>query len=155
MCGVNSPRQRAPRFAVRRWRALCVLGLLVGLLGMHGLAPGGGLPGQAHAQPMHAQPSHAQPTHAQPSHAAQTHEGTSAAHQPQATPYGQCGHGHVQHADATCASGAVSGGPVLPLLVADPVPVSVREDVVRAHAVADPDGARAPPSLSELQLLRI
>ncbi|MFF5981362.1 DUF6153 family protein [Streptomyces olindensis] len=145
MCSVSSPGQCAPRFAVRRWRALCVLGLLVGLLGMHGLAPGGGLPGQMHAQPMHAQPSHAD----------QTHEGTSAAHHPRATSYGHCGHGHVQHADATCASGAVGGGPVLPLLVADPVPVSVREDVVRAHTVADPDGARAPPSLSELQLLRI
>ncbi|WP_232840453.1 DUF6153 family protein [Streptomyces sp. Go-475] len=150
MCGVNSPRQRAPRFAVRRWRALCVLGLLVGLLGMHGLAPGGGLPGQ-----MHAQPAHGQPTPAQHSHATQTHEGTSAAHHPQATPYGQCGHGHVQHADATCASGAVGGGPVLPLLVADPVPVPVREDVVRARDGAGPDGARASPSLSELQLLRI
>ncbi|MET9818720.1 MULTISPECIES: DUF6153 family protein [unclassified Streptomyces] len=140
MCGVNSSGQCAPRFAVRRWRALCVLGLLVGLLGMHGLAPGGGLPVQAHAVPVQAAESH----------------GASESHHPQVMPYGHCGDdGHVRHADATCASGAVGGGPVLPLLVADPVPVPVREDVVRARAVAGPDGARAPPSLSELQLLRI
>ncbi|GGW82119.1 hypothetical protein GCM10010383_07800 [Streptomyces lomondensis] len=132
---------------------LCVLGLLAGLLGMHGLAPGGGLPERTHAQPTQAQPTHVlQPQVAQ-APAVQHH---AAAHtHPQVMPYGHCGDGHVQHADATCASGAVGGGPVLPLLVADPVPVSVRQDAVRAYAVVDPDGARAPPSLSELQLLRI
>lgn len=135
MSTVNSPGQRTLRPIARRWRALCVLGLLAGLLGMHGLAPGGGVPHQMH-------------TH-------QIHEGHAVQTQPQAMPYGHCGDGHVQHADATCASGAVGGGPVLPSLVTDPVPVAVREDVVRAYAVVDPDGARAPPSLAELQLLRI
>jgi hypothetical protein len=33
--------------------------------------------------------------------------------------------------------------------------VAVGESAVRAYAVVDSDGARAPPSLAELQLLRI
>ncbi|MFF7376324.1 DUF6153 family protein [Streptomyces massasporeus] len=133
---MNSPGQRAQRTVVRRWHVLCVLGLLAGLLGMHGLAPGGGLPGQAHGEQGHA----------------------SRAEMPRAhvVPYVHCGgDGHVQHADATCASGAVGGGPVVPPLVADPAPVGEGESAVRAYAVVDTEGARAPPSLSELQLLRI
>ncbi|MGX1619302.1 DUF6153 family protein [Streptomyces sp. NPDC055506] len=132
MGAVNSPVQRAPRSVVRRWRVLCVLGLLAGLLGMHGLAPGGAVP---------------QGTHVSDSHAPQTHS--------QATPYAHCGGGSVHHADATCASGALSGGPVLPPLVPDPVPGGVAADVVRAFAGGEAEGARAPPSLAELQLLRI
>ncbi len=68
---------------------------------------------------------------------------------------GSCGGGHLQHADAVCASGAVSDGPVLPAPVPDPVPVVVGDGIVRAYAADAPDGARAPPSLAELQLLRI
>ncbi|MEU0219645.1 DUF6153 family protein [Streptomyces sp. NPDC006265] len=68
---------------------------------------------------------------------------------------GHCGDGHVQHADATCASGAVAGGPLVPPLVPDPAPVGEGESAVRAYAVVNTEGARAPPSLSELQLLRI
>ncbi|KOV98629.1 hypothetical protein ADK65_22485 [Streptomyces sp. NRRL B-1140] len=111
---------------------LCVLGLLAGLLGMHGLAPGGGLPGAAH-----------------------TRHADALTVQTQFVPYAHCAGGHARHADATCASGAVGGGPVLPPLVADPVPGGVGESAVRAYAVVDTEGARAPPSLSELQLLRI
>ncbi|MER5578133.1 DUF6153 family protein [Streptomyces massasporeus] len=143
---VNSPGQRAQRTVVRRWHVLCVLGLLVGLLGMHGLAPGGGLPGQTHGEQAHASQA-AAPR----SHVLETHEPRT-----QVMPYGHCGDcGHVQHADATCASGAVGGGPVVPPLVPDPVPVGDGESAVRAYAFADTEGARAPPSLSELQLLRI
>ncbi|WP_328414410.1 DUF6153 family protein [Streptomyces violaceus] len=134
---VNSPVQRASRPAVRRWRVWCVLGLLAGLLGMHGLAPGGGVP----------QGTHGQQSHSSHSHVTQTHS--------QVMPYGHCGGGSVQHADATCASGALSGGPVLPPLVPDPVPGGVGEGVVRVLAVAEAEDARAPPSLAELQLLRI
>jgi hypothetical protein len=39
--------------------------------------------------------------------------------------------------------------------VPDPVAGVVRDESVRAYAGADPEGARAPPSLAELQLLRI
>ncbi|MFD8234647.1 DUF6153 family protein [Streptomyces sp. NPDC059696] len=134
---MNSPRRCAPRLALRPWHVLGVLGLLAGLLGMHGLAPGGGLPGAAHGRHMDALTVDALTVRTQ------------------SVPYAHCADGHVQHADATCASGAVSGGPVLPPLAPDPVPAAVRESAVRAYAVVDTEAARAPPSLSELQLLRI
>jgi uncharacterized low-complexity protein len=144
---VNSPGQRAPRTAVRRWRAPAVLALLVGLLGMHGLAPGGGVPQQTHTGQAHARQSHA----VLRVHEPETSRAAACGH----CGDGNCGGGHAQHADATCASGAVGGGPVLPPLVPDPVPAVVGEGAVRAHAVVEPDGARGPPSLAELQLLRI
>ncbi|MFJ8049878.1 DUF6153 family protein [Streptomyces luteogriseus] len=137
---MNSPGQRAQRTVVRRWHVLCVLGLLVGLLGMHGLAPGGGLPRPGHGQQAHASQAAVPRTHGSETHV---------------MPCGHCGDGHVQHADATCASGAVAGGPLVPPLVPDPVPVGEGESAVRAYAVVNTEGARAPPSLSELQLLRI
>ncbi|MFH9986894.1 DUF6153 family protein [Streptomyces luteogriseus] len=142
---MDSPGQRAQRTVVRRWHLLCVLGLLVGLLGMHGLAPGGGLPRQGHGEQAHASQTAGPRTLA------------STAHEPEirVVHCGHCGDGHVQHADATCASGAVAGGPLVPPLVPDPVPVGEGESAVRAYAVVNTEGARAPPSLSELQLLRI
>ncbi|GAB2841811.1 DUF6153 family protein [Streptomyces deserti] len=144
---MNGPEQRDPRPPVRWWRALCVLGLLAGVLAMHGLAPGGGAPEHSHARPATAA---AAPEH---SHARSATTVVVTAHGE--CPDGQCGGGHAQHADPTCASAAVSGGPVLPTLVPDPVPAPVRADAVRAAAPAAPDGARAPPDLAELQLLRI
>ncbi|MEU4462321.1 DUF6153 family protein [Streptomyces sp. NPDC024017] len=152
---MNSPGQRAPRLAVRRRHVLCVLGLLAGLLGMHGLAPGGGLPRPMHTQQAAALHSHTPQAHTPQSHTPQAHTPRTPVLQAHLMPYGHCGEGHVQHADASCASGAVGGGPVLPPLVQDPVPVVEGESAVRAYAVADTDGARAPPSLAELQLLRI
>ncbi|MFF0087622.1 DUF6153 family protein [Streptomyces canus] len=68
---------------------------------------------------------------------------------------GNCGGGHLQHADPTCMSGAVPGGPALPALVPDPMALSVHADTVSSYAAGTPDGARAPPSLAQLQLLRI
>ncbi|WP_416984572.1 DUF6153 family protein [Streptomyces sp. T028] len=117
-------------------RAVCVLGLLVGLLGMHGLAPGGAQSAHAEARPMAVVAS------------AEAHDGC-------AGDEGHCGGGHARHADSTCASAAVSGGPVLPGLAADPAPVAVSDEIPCPYAAAAPDGARAPPSLAELQLLRI
>ncbi|MFA3874114.1 DUF6153 family protein [Streptomyces sp. MMCC 100] len=160
---MRSPEQHVQRPPARWWQGVCVLGLLAGLLGMHGLAPGGGLPerstGHPHASaaPMAAStdtdadsnsdsdtPSEASP----PMGAVEAHAGC-----PQDD--GSCGGGHLRHADAVCASGAVSDGPVLPAPVPDPVPVVVGDGTVRAYAVDAPDGARAPPTLAELQLLRI
>ncbi|MGI5458698.1 DUF6153 family protein [Streptomyces sp. CA-249302] len=114
------------------WRALLVLGLLAGLLGMHGLAPGGGL--MEHSAPRHL------------SVAVAAHDGCGG---------GGCGGGQVHHADQTCASAAVSGGPTLPALVPDPVAAAVPDDAPCPYAGTAPDGARAPPDLAELQLLRI
>ncbi|NEA98029.1 DUF6153 family protein [Streptomyces sp. SID13726] len=113
-----------------RWRALLLLALLVGLLGMHGLAPGGGVHGHERVESAHA---------------VTLDEGC----------HDGCGSGHLHHADSTCASGALSGGPVLPALAPDPALTVVGQDEPCSEVVASQDGARAPPSLSELQLLRI
>ncbi|WP_253191373.1 DUF6153 family protein [Streptomyces sp. M1013] len=154
---MRSPEQHAQRPPVRWWRVVCVLGLLAGLFGMHGLAPGGGLPvhsaghqpaSAASSAPMAAGAAHGGVPHGGAAHSAETHAGC-----PQGD--GSCGGGHLQHADAMCASGAVNDGPVLPAPVPDPVPVGGCEGTVRVRAVDAPDGARAPPSLAELQLLRI
>ncbi|MGW0458367.1 DUF6153 family protein [Streptomyces tendae] len=170
----SSTEQHVPGPPVR-WRlAVCVLGLLAGLFGMHGLAPVGGLPehsaGRSHASaapeaadahatepppmpstppaPMAAGGAHADAARTGEALAGEAHAGC-----PQGD--GSCGGGHLRHADAMCASGAVSDGPVLPAPVPDPVPVVGCDGTVRVHAVDAPDGARAPPSLAELQLLRI
>ncbi|MEU1184077.1 DUF6153 family protein [Streptomyces sp. NPDC005820] len=126
-------------------RAVCVLGLLVGLLGMHGLAPGGAWSAHAEPRPMASVGSVGS---VEAVASAEAHDGCAGEE-------GHCGGGHAQHADSTCASAAVSGGPVLPGLAADPAPVAVGDETPCRHAVAAPDGARAPPSLAELQLLRI
>ncbi|MET9252822.1 DUF6153 family protein [Streptomyces sp. NPDC003717] len=137
---MTASEQQRPRPPVWRWRAVCVLGLLAGLLGMHGLAPGGGLPSAHSAHSVTRHDTHALSL----SPAAPTHAGCEGGH---------CG--HLGHADATCASGAVGDGPALPAPVADPVPVVPVPGVARAHPADAPDGARAPPTLAELQLLRI
>ncbi|UXY26158.1 DUF6153 family protein [Streptomyces sp. HUAS TT20] len=132
---MNLAEQSAVRSPLGRWRALLVLGLLTGLLGMHALAPTGGT---GHAERAHG-----------------VHMTAEATAVDDCPGDGHCGGHHLKHADATCASGAVSGGPALPVLVPDPVAAPVRADSMRSRAAAAPDGARAPPSLAELQLLRI
>lgn len=138
MCPMPRPTQLRSRPPL--WRVLLLLGLLTGLLGMHGLSPGGGL--HSHEAMRSAHPATA---------AVSAGVGVSI---DQACHDG-CGSGHLHHADATCASGAVSGGPVLPALAPDPAFTAVGDDKPCADALASQDGARAPPSLSELQLLRI
>jgi len=132
---MTSPEQHLARPPEWRWRALLVLGVLAGLLAMHALAPGGGPEHTAGAQHM-------------------TTVAVSA-HDDCAGGGGGCGGGHVHHADPTCAAAAVSGAPVLPALLPDPAAVPVRADAVCPYAPEAPDSARAPPSLAELQLLRI
>ncbi|MFH8536676.1 DUF6153 family protein [Streptomyces tendae] len=161
----SSTEQHVPGPPVR-WRlAVCVLGLLAGLFGMHGLAPAGGLPEHSAGHPYASAapaaaaahgteppPAPSAPTAAGGVHTDAAHTGEAHAGCPQD---GSCGGGHLRHADAMCASGAVSDGPVLPAPVPDPVPFAGCDGTVRVHAVDAPDGARAPPSLAELQLLRI
>ncbi|MEW2257196.1 DUF6153 family protein [Streptomyces sp. NPDC047869] len=127
-------QQRAPRPPRRSRRALLVLAVVAGLLGMHALAPGGGTGHPARAQAQH----HAVAVMAQ-----------------DACPDGHCGGGHLHHADPSCASGAVKDGPQPPVLVPGPVTVRPPAGARRSLVAAAPDGARAPPTLAELQLLRI
>ncbi|MGW1783424.1 DUF6153 family protein [Streptomyces sp. NPDC002143] len=132
---------------VRRWRVLLVLGVLAGLLAMHALSPVGavhehaGSPSQSQSQSQHM--------------GAASGAASVSASDDCAGEGGHCGGGHLQHADPTCAAAAVSGAPALPALVPDPVAVPVRADTARSYGAEAPDCARAPPSLAELQLLRI
>ncbi|UUU32321.1 DUF6153 family protein [Streptomyces sp. CA-210063] len=119
---------------------LLVCALLLGLLGMHGLGP---------VPALHEPVGHDRPT-------ATSHAGVVVSMP------GECGHdagggsGHVHHADPTCASASVAGAPaVVPVLVPDVVSSAEPTDVRTPSAGSGPDGGRAPPSLSELQLLRI
>ncbi len=130
---MKSPAQHLAPPRVRRLRALLVLGLLAGLLGMHALAPGGG----GHERVAGAQHL--------TSFSVSAHDECG----------GDCGGGHLRHADPTCAAAAVRGTPVLPALLPDPVAVPERGDAVCPYTAEAPDSARAPPSLAELQLLRI
>ncbi|MGW2667678.1 DUF6153 family protein [Streptomyces sp. NPDC001272] len=176
--GGAGPAEAAPAFL------LLVLAVLTGLLAMHGLAPGTlprptatALSGAAHhagatAPALSGAAHHAGATAPQPPGAAcgPAHTGGHAEH-PAApataprppgddrgpahtggTPHGG---GHAEHADAACAASGISGAPVLPAL--SPAPGGVPAEA--AAALAAPPGAgahgRAPPSLSELQLLRI
>ncbi|MEU6671894.1 DUF6153 family protein [Streptomyces sp. NPDC046727] len=128
----------APRPPQRRHRALLVLALLAGLLGMHALAPGGGM---GHAGAGHERAAH----------------GAVVATAPDDCPdgAGHCGDHRPHHADPSCASGAVHGGPELPGPIPDPLTVPAAADCPRSAPAATPEGARAPPDLAELQLLRI
>jgi hypothetical protein len=150
-------KARAQRLSARsplgRSRALLVLGLLAGLFGMHALAPGGLV--HEHAAPRHrmtlAVGAHDGRAADQDSRAAD-HQREASDHDSRPTDHGS---GHAQHSDPNCASGAVNGAPTLPGLMPDPVPVPEHADIVCAYALSPPDSARAPPSLAELQLLRI
>ncbi|MER6842395.1 DUF6153 family protein [Streptomyces platensis] len=132
-----------PRAAARRWRVWCVLGLLAGLLGMHGLGP-------AVASPLSSSSSSSSHEHGM---TVATVVATVRAHCPGD---GDCGGtGHVHHADSTCASAALHGPPAPPALTPSlgcPVQPAAAAGV---GAPSKRDGGRAPPDLAELQLLRI
>ncbi|WP_051741402.1 DUF6153 family protein [Streptomyces xylophagus] len=119
---------------------LLVAALLLGLLGMHGLGP----------VPM-AEPA--------PGHTATVT--TVALGEKASTPdpcdldSGDCG-SHMAHADATCASASVAGTPaVIPVLQPDVAACAEVPDGRTSLTDGGPEGGRAPPSLAELQLLRI
>ncbi|MEU6381335.1 DUF6153 family protein [Streptomyces sp. NPDC046909] len=150
MAPVNGPEHHPARPPLWRCRVLLVLALLAGLMGMHALAPGAAVA----ADHPHGSPMTAMAAASAMSATSVMAESVTAAHG-DCGDWGSCGSGHVTHADPTCTAASVSGGPSLPALVPDPVAVAVRDESPRGYAGADPDGARAPPSLAELQLLRI
>jgi hypothetical protein len=68
---------------------------------------------------------------------------------------GDCG-SPMTHADATCASASVASTPAMgPLLLPDVAAWAQLPDALGSLTGGGPDGGRAPPTLSELQLLRI
>ncbi|SEC80459.1 hypothetical protein SAMN05216489_01670 [Streptomyces sp. 3213] len=129
----------APHPRVRRYGML-VATLLLGLLGMHGLGP----------VPL----AHPATGHAMTAMTAAMGQKVSTS-DPCEHDAGDGGH-HMPHADATCASASVAGTPaVVPLLVPDVAARAQLPDALGSLTGGGPDGGRAPPSLSELQLLRI
>lgn len=143
MTRVTARAQQHPRTHPPFWwaRAFVVLGLLTGVLAMHGLGSGGGTTSTSH----HGHHGHqAQRTSMQAGPAEET------------VCHGTGSHGgHTQHADVTCASGAVPAGHTFLALTSDPAGVPTPADRVGGSPARSPEGARAPPSLAELQLLRI
>lgn len=116
---------------------LLLLGLLAGLFGMHALGPGNAVAAASHHSHARAMSAHAPVTNDE----TVCHGGVT-------------GDGHAQHADPTCASGAVGAGPVLPGLLPDPAGSAVHGGLSGRSVTAAPEGGRAPPSLAELQILR-
>lgn len=133
-----------PRLRPLRARlVLLVLAVLTGLAAMHGPATAG-LPDEPPIQPA----GHSMSTFA--SSADESHGSDSGA-------CADCRHGadgHVDHADPACAAGGTSGAPVLPALAPSTGAAAVDASAA-AQRPADSLDSRAPPSLSELQLLRI
>ncbi|MEV8201186.1 DUF6153 family protein [Streptomyces sp. NPDC079141] len=139
---MTAPAQLRPASSpLGRWRVLLVLGLLAGLFGMHALAPGSTGAVGGHHSP-----------------AASAHVGMAMGHgeYDEYVCHGDADTGgHAQHADATCASGAVGAGPVFASPPGDPLGAVPVVDRAPGAFLAAPDGGRAPPTLAELQLLRI
>ncbi|GAA2485405.1 hypothetical protein GCM10010406_22000 [Streptomyces thermolineatus] len=127
---------RSPQ-PVLRAPVLLVLAVLAGLVGMHGLGAAG-LPVPAHHS------------------ASASHQAADAAAPPHVCPGGQDGPArHGSHADPACSSASVPSSPTVPVAavgVHHPVGAD-RQPALRVPT--GPDGGRAPPSLAELQLLRI
>ncbi|MEU4098086.1 DUF6153 family protein [Streptomyces sp. NPDC026673] len=124
---------------VLRLPALLVLTVLLGLLGMHALAAGSAMP-VAHSGP---HTTHHRMTAAEPGQAYACHgTGDPAGH-------------HGAHADQLCVSGAVPGSVVVPALTPSGPVASLPPRHIVAAPPREPNGGRAPPSLAELQLLRI
>ena len=65
-------------------------------------------------------------------------------------------HPYAEHADPACASASVAGAPLTaPVLLPDVAACAEPTNVRTAPNGSGPYGGRAPPSLPELQLLRI
>jgi hypothetical protein len=117
---------------------LLVLAVLAGVLGMHGLPPGG-MP------------------------AAQTaagHQMVMAAADGVPHADGGCAHtdggsGHLDHADAMCAAAGTGSAYTPPALAPGTVLHAPAATGPVTAATGAPHDGRAPPDLSELQLLRI
>ncbi|WP_344600034.1 DUF6153 family protein [Streptomyces glaucus] len=128
---------RSSRRPAGRLFALLVLAVLAGVLGMHGLAPGG-VPA---------------------ARTAAGHEMVMAAADGVPHADGGCAHtdggsGHLEHADGTCAAAGTASAYTPPMLTGT-VPDAPVAPFPPAVATGSSHDGRAPPDLSELQLLRI
>ncbi|MGW4027460.1 DUF6153 family protein [Streptomyces sp. NPDC005009] len=120
-----------------RLLTLLVLAVLAGVLGMHALAPGGTVAPQTAAG----------------------HEMVRAAADGVPHADGGCTHtdggsGHLDHADGTCAAVGTASAYTPPALTGTVLHAPATPSPTTATTGSPHDG-RAPPDLSELQLLRI
>lgn len=147
MIRVERPTSRRPS---GRGFVLLVLAVLAGVLAMHGLGPQ--LTAAAASASHPAQVRHA---------AAAPHEGPAGAHEEAPHPAGgDCSHsaggsGHLDHADANCAAAGVGSAYAPPPLIAAATDTALAPTAPPGTAPASARSGRAPPDLSELQLLRI
>ncbi|MBK3560476.1 hypothetical protein JHN55_28900 [Streptomyces sp. MBT56] len=116
--------------------ALLVLAVLIGVLGMHALPPGGA-PAPA---PGHDMAVAHIPASEQVSGACSHTEGGSR---------------HLAHADSACAAAGVGSAYVPPALAGALPDAPAAASVLLSTVPASAAQGRAPPDLSELQLLRI
>lgn len=129
---------------------LLILAVLTGLVAMHGLGPS---PSPRHERAMPAMSSHGHDAADDEAFGHRTVEqaAESACHH---LAFGHRGGGHVSHADGTCAASGISSGPTL----AAPAPGPSADTHFAEHRLRScttTAAERAPPSLSQLQLLRI
>ncbi|MBJ6636968.1 hypothetical protein H4K36_01545 [Streptomyces sp. DHE7-1] len=125
-----------------RWMWM-VLAVVAGVLGMHALSPNGMPALGQHDMVMSVE---AAGRHSAPAHAV----GADCQHLSDAGNGGMA----MDHAGGTCAAGGTSAAYVPPALMPSltvPEPAATVGSVPAVEALAD----RAPPDLSELQLLRI
>ncbi|MGW7287412.1 DUF6153 family protein [Streptomyces sp. NPDC054847] len=121
---------------------MLVLALLLGVVAMHGLAPGTAFADTGTVS-----------TAAAPAAPAEAHDDSAPCDCVHGDPH-DGGGGHVSHADQTCAASGTSAAPALPAPVPSAVCTPPAADPPASAFEAAP-GVRAPPSLSQLQLLRI
>ncbi|MFC7937127.1 DUF6153 family protein [Streptomyces sp. MPA0124] len=130
-------RNRSSSRPAGRLFLLLVMAVLAGVLGMHGLAPGA-------APAVRAGAGHEMATAAAEG---VPHAGGGCAHT-------DGGSGHLDHADGTCAAAGIGSAYAPPALTGAPLDAPPAPAPAAAMPGAPHDG-RAPPDLSELQLLRI
>ncbi|MGQ4490931.1 DUF6153 family protein [Streptomyces sp. SAS_281] len=132
----SSAQHSSRRPAGRLW-LLLVWAVLTGVLGMHALGPGGALP-EAGRHDM-AMATIAEDASHPPSGCSQTDGGGSE---------------HLTHADASCVAAGI-GTAYAPPPPAGALPDAFSAAVAPPRTAASAESSRAPPDLSELQLLRI
>jgi hypothetical protein len=116
---------------------LLVMAVLAGVLGMHALAPGGAPTGQSDA-----------------GHGMVMAQTAGAPHVSGGCSHTDGGSDHLDHADGTCAAAGI-GSPYAPPALTSAVPDAPASSAAAQRAAASTESGRAPPDLSELQLLRI
>ncbi|MFI5571362.1 DUF6153 family protein [Streptomyces sp. NPDC051740] len=116
---------------------LLVLAVLAGVLGMHGLAPGGVPTAQTAA-----------------GHGMVMAAADGVPHADGGCAHTDGGSGHLDHADGTCAATGTASAYTPPALTGTVLHAPAALPPTMA-ATGSPHDGRAPPDLSELQLLRI